>query len=122
MVLAALLVAVGLVTIGCAGNGNQNMTTEDIPKNVMGYIKQKHPDAAPLIRENVSWTRSSGDIKVGYSRYEYTGDGWTLTVGHAITPETIYDVRAEHEDEGIVWVGIIKEGVISEESYSKGEH
>ena len=108
--------------IGCAGNGDQNMEPEDIPKEVMNYIKEKHLDAAPFIKENIFWARSSGDMQVGYSWNIYTGDGWTLTVGHAVTPETIYDVKAEHEDEGIVWVGTIKEGVISEESYSKGEH
>lgn len=98
-------------------NGDQIMA--DILSSLMDYIKQNHPDAAPFIKENMPWTKSSQVIKVGYTRYVYTGDGWTVTIGHPITAEVIYDVRVEYSSERIVWIGTIKDGVITEKSYTR---
>lgn len=85
----------------------------------MDYIKQNHPDAAPLIKENMSWSESSQTTADGYSRFAYTSNDWTVTIGYAITPDVIYDVRAEYKSEEIVWVGKVKSGVITEKSYTK---
>ena len=117
-ILVTVLVGGGLVTLCCDRNGDQTVT-DDILTSVMDYIKQNHLDAAPLIKENMSWTESSQTILDGYSRFAYTSDGWTVTVGYAITPDVIYDVRAEYESEGIVWVGKVKSGIITEKSYTK---
>lgn len=92
---------------------------EDIPDSVMDYIKQNHPDAAPFIEEDISWTKSSQDITVGHSRYVYTGGCWTLKIGHSITAEVIYGIEAECSEAGILWVGTIKGGTITEEGYTK---
>jgi hypothetical protein len=85
----------------------------------MDYIKENHPNAAPFIRDNMSWTKSSQVIKVGYSRYVYTVDGWAITIGHAATAKVVYEVKAECAQEGIVWVGTIKDDIITEKSYTK---
>jgi len=98
-------------------NGDQIMV--DMLNSVMGYIKQNHPDATPFIRETMSWTRSSQVISVGHTQYVYTSDGWTVTIGHAVTAEVIYGIRAEYNNERIVWVGMNKAGVITEKSYTK---
>lgn len=92
---------------------------DQILNSVMDYIKQNHPDAAAFIKENMPWTKSSQVIKVGYTRYAYTGDGWTVTIGHAITAEVIYEVTAEYNDERIIWVGTVKDSAITEKSYTK---
>ena len=99
-------------------NGDQIMA--DMLSSLMDYIKQNHPDAAPFINEDMSWTKSSQVIKVGHTRYAYTGDGWTVTIGHTITAEVIYDIRAEYTSERIVWLGMIKNGAVTETSYTKG--
>jgi len=98
-------------------NGDQIMA--DMLSSLMDYIKQNHTDAAPFIKDNMSWTKSSQVAKVGYTRYVYTGDAWTVTIGHAVTAEVIYDIRAEYSNEKIVWLGTIKDGVINEESYTR---
>ena len=117
-ILLTLLVGGGLVTLCCAKNGEQ-IIPDDIPDSVMDYIKQNHLDAAPFIKEDMSWTKSSPVILDGYSRDFFTGDGWKVTVGHAVTAEVIYEVRTEHNGERIVWVGTVKDGTITEESYTK---
>lgn len=85
-------------------------------ETIMDYIKHNHPDAAVLAEEEMSWTKSDMDIRPGYSRYVYTSDDWTVTIGYAMTLERAYDVRAEYT-ERIVWTGTIKDDVVSEESY-----
>jgi uncharacterized metal-binding protein len=92
---------------------------DQILSSVMDYIKENHPNAAPFIRDNMSWTKSSQVIKVGYSRYVYTVDGWAITIGHAATAKVVYEVKAECAQEGIVWVGTIKDDIITEKSYTK---
>lgn len=86
--------------------------------NVMDYIKQNHPHAAAFINQDISWTKTSQTITVGHTQNVYAGDGWTVTVGHSITAELLYEVRAEYSDEAIVWIGTIKDGVITERSYT----
>ena len=93
-------------------------TVMDILKNTMIFIKAHHPDAAALINDNISFTLSTGDRQnQGYTRVICSGGGWTVSIGHAITPDNIYDIRAEYVKGQIVWVGSSKNGQIREESY-----
>lgn len=117
-ILVTVLVGGGLATFCCARNRDQTVM-DNILTSVMDYIKQNHLDVAPLIKENMSWTESSQTILDGYSRFAYTSNGWTVTIGYTITPDVIYDVRAECKSEGIVWVGKVKSGAITEKSYTK---
>jgi hypothetical protein len=99
-------------------NGDGTMT-EQMLNNVMTYIREKHPDAAPFIRDKVSWSNISTDKRIGYTRSTYTCDSWTVTIGHAATAEVRYEVRAEYKNEMIVWTGTIKDSTITEEGYTK---
>lgn len=117
-IVLALLFGTGLVAVCCAGNEGQTVTGDMLTK-VMDYIKQNHQDAAPFIKENISWSARTEVMSDGYSRDAFTGDGWKVTIGHAIIPEVIYEVRAEHNDGGIVWVGTVKDGAVTEKSYTK---
>lgn len=99
-------------------NGGVTMT-EQMLNNVMTYIKDKHPDAAPFIRDKIQWTNTSTDKRIGYTRSTYTGESWTVTIGHAATAEVRYEVRAEYKNEMIVWMGTIKDSTITEEGYIK---
>lgn len=98
-------------------SGEQNMG--NMLNKVMDYIRQNHLDAAPFIKENVTWAESGLPKRMGYTGYTYTGGGWIVTIGHAITAEILYDVRAEYSAEGIVWVGMVKDDVVAEESYTR---
>jgi hypothetical protein len=86
--------------------------------SVMDYIKANHADAAPFIKEGMKWTETVPAKRPGYTGVTYSASGWTVAIGHAVTAEIIYDVRAEYRGGKIVWVGIIKEGGITEESYT----
>ena len=120
-----LIIAVLLGVSSCAqSNINQNANTdetmaEEMLNSVMNYIKTNHPDAAPFIKEKMSWTQSSSVKRVGYTSFTYSGDGWTVTIGHAVTAEVIYEIRAEYTEEGIVWVGTIQDNSVTENSYVK---
>jgi hypothetical protein len=52
---------------------------------------------------------------LGYSTQMYTGDGWNVTVSHAVVPRPIYDVEARYSGEtAIHWWGIVdQEGIVS---------
>ena len=118
-IMGALLVITSCSTPAAPPTNGDNPMTEQMLNNVMSYIKDKHRDAAPFIRDSISWTRSNTDKRIGYTRSTYTGESWTVTIGHAITPEMTYEVRAEYKNEVIVWAGIIKDNTITEVSYSK---
>lgn len=98
--------------------GKGEVFASDMLDTIMDYIKRNHPDGGAFIKEGMSWTRSSVDIRVGYTRYVYTANGWTVTIGYAITLERVYEARAEY-NERIVWTGTIKDGAISQRSYVK---
>lgn len=100
-------------TIGAEPVSNEKLSL------VIEYIKQKHPDAAPFIREGLSWAKSKAERRIGYTRSVYTADGWTIAIGHAATAEIIYEVIAEYDKEKIVWKGTIKNDIITEESYMR---
>jgi hypothetical protein len=117
-IVLAFLFGTGLMTVCCAGNGEQTVP-KDMPNSVMEYIKQNHPDAAPFIKENIPWTARNEVLSDGYSRDVFTGGGWKVVIGHTITAKVIYGVTAEYSDEGIVWVGAVKDGTITEESYTR---
>ena len=99
-------------------NGSAVMLPTSTLNSVMDYIEQNHPDAAAFINEGISWTRSSQTIRIGHTQNVYNGDGWTVSIGHSATAEPFLDVRAEYNDGAIVWVGMIKESVITESSYT----
>ena len=98
-------------------NGVEPVVLETL-NSVMDYIKQTHPDAAAFIKEDMSWTKTSQTITVGSTQHIYTSDGWTVSISHVIAAEVFYDVRAEYNNEAIVWIGTVKDGVITERGYT----
>ena len=119
----ALIVIAVLPGPSCGGpppetNGDRIVANEML-SSAMDYIKAKHPDAAPFIKENMKWTTGSTAKRPGYTGVTYAGSGWTVNVGHAITAEVIYEIRAEYPGEKIVWAGMIKDNIITEESYAR---
>lgn len=90
--------------------------------SVMNYIKTNHPDAAPFIKEKMSWSESSSTKRIGYTAFTYTGNGWAVTIGHAVTAEVIYEIRAEYDSGKIVWTGTVKDNIITEESYTQNDN
>jgi hypothetical protein len=119
----ALLLVLGFPS--CIGSGTRQepdadkTMADEMLNNVMNYIKANHPDAVPFIKERISWTKSSSVKRVGYTGATYDGDGWTVTIGHAVTAELIYEIRAEYHSGEIVWTGTIKNNTITEESYAR---
>lgn len=93
-----LVVIVGISLLGVCScsepvahetNGDEIMA-DDTVSTIMDYIKQNHPDAAPFIKEGMSWAKTSGPKQMGYTEATYTGDGWTVTIGRAVTAEIVY--------------------------------
>ena len=121
-----LVVIVGISLLGVCScsepvahetNGGEIMA-DDMLSTIMAYIKQNHPDAAPFIKEDMSWAKTSSPKQMGYTEATYTGDGWTVTIGHAVTAEVVYEVRAAYDKEAMVWSGTIKDDVITETNYT----
>lgn len=99
-------------------DGEVVMIPTDILNSIMNYIEENHPDAAAFIEGDISWTKVSTTILFGHTQNVYTGDGWTVGIGHTITVEPFLDISAKYNDGAITWVGIIKENVITESSYT----
>lgn len=121
-----LVVIVGISLLGVCScsepvadetNGGEIMA-DDMLSTVMAYIKQNHPDATPFINESIYWAKTSGPKQMGYTEATYSGDGWSVTIGHAVTAEVVYEVRAAYDKEGIVWSGTIEDDVITETNYT----
>jgi hypothetical protein len=129
--LVAILSLASSILVACLGNiacsstqapTEKEQTTMDILKNAIGYIKTKHPDAAVFMNDNISFAESSSEKhQQGYTGITYTGGGWIIIIGHAITPETVYEIRAEYNNGNITWIGVSKNGQIKEDSYTKSK-
>jgi hypothetical protein len=122
--LAATLLApltLGLACSAASSAAPQDQPELDIISNAMAYIREHHPDAAPYIPDNIDFKQSdTGDKrKIGYSRALYSGSGWTVSVGHAVTAVIIYEISADYSNNKIIWNGTSKNGDISEDSYKK---
>lgn len=115
VVVAAVLPA---CSIPVSGDAESEKMIDTVINTVMAYIKGNHPDAAPYIKADIHWSRIEMSRKPGYSGYSFKGDGWMVKIGHPIVADDIYDIRAEYEAAGITWVGLYKNGAITEESYS----
>ena len=101
-------------------NGAAVLIPVDMLTSVVSYVKQHHCDAAAFIGQDISRTRTGHTVLPGHTENVYGGYGWAVSVGRPIVPEMFYDVRAEHKVQGIVWVGKVENGVITETSYAAG--
>lgn len=116
----ALVVIVGIGLLGfcsCAKPAASE-PNEAMVDSVMEYIKQNHPDAAPFIKDTTSWTPVNPVMKYGYSEITYTGDGWSVTIGHTASPDEEFGVTAAYNGEEVVWTGTVKV-LVTETSYTK---
>ena len=92
----------------------------EILKLVVEFIKEHHPAAGALIIDYTKFVMSSeGKRLEGFSRVVFTGDNWNISIGHAVTPLTIYSVRADYNNGEIVWTGKIINEQVEENSYAK---
>ena len=91
---------------------------DELLTKVMAYIKQNHPDTPDLIPEGMSWTQVSKIKKIGYTRYLYQGNDWTVSIGLATTAESLYDVKAESSTAGITWTGTVQDSTITRIEYT----
>ena len=92
----------------------------DILKLVIQFLTQKHPELGALLPGYDTFTRhSQGAHLEGYSRAVFSGGGWEISIGHAVTPRTVYRVTADYNKDEIVWKGQIVNGQVEEKSYDK---
>ena len=102
-----------------ADNGSQDtVMLDELLTRVMAHIKQHHPDTAHLIPPDISWTQVSRTKKIGYTRYVYQGNDWTVSIGLAATAEPLYEFKAEHNSTGITWIGTVEDSNITEIDYT----
>ncbi len=116
-----LLIGAGMSCSGTSPSTSGDQVTMDILNSSMSYIKANHPNAAPYIPNNISFSLSGStgkDIE-GYSGVTYKGGGWVVSIGHAIVPNYVWGIKADFDNGKIVWIGSSKNGQITEESYTK---
>jgi len=125
LVNVSILIAM-TVSLSCAGaapSAAGDEVTVQILNNTMSYIKANHTDAAAFIPAGITFTPAGGTGKdmEGYSGVTYRGGGWTVSIGHAVVPHYVWDIRADYENGKIVWTGTSSDGQITEESYIKSD-
>lgn len=120
------ILSASLAGMSCAGappSTAGDQVTMEILKSTMSYIKANHPDAAPFITADISFTISGGTAKdiEGYNGVTYTGGGWVISMGHPIVPNYAWEIKADYDNGKIVWIGTSRNGRITEESYTKSK-
>lgn len=106
---------------------NYTMTEKekDIKDVVMRYLVERHPEVSEHVGDldNMTWKRTGSKLLQGYSEFNYTSDGWKLTIGYAITApqHKTHEILLENTEEGIKWLGVIEEDTITEKSYQKNK-
>ena len=101
-------------------NSDESQRVANLVNNqVMSYIKQKHPDAAPYIKDDIKWLLSAREQKYGNTGYTFNGDGWILSINMPVTAEEIYSIRADYNSQNISWFGVLNGNRdIIEETYT----
>ena len=96
------------------------VTTMEILKMVVEFIKEHHPEAGALIIDYTKFIlNSDGKRLQGYTSAVFIGDNWNISIGHAVTPLTIYRVRAMYNNGEIVWTGQVINRQVEEKGYDK---
>jgi hypothetical protein len=91
---------------------------KEILKTVLDFIKENHPDAVVfLVDEGCFKAHSGGKSVLGYRKNLYSGGGWNINIGHPVTPEMVYNVKAVYNDDEIKWSGRILNGKVEELIY-----
>lgn len=125
IMLAGIIIAMFTAGAACSRvpvTADRDPLSMEILTSAMSYIKQHHSDAVAYIKADVIFTQLPADKrKPGYSGVTYTGGGWNISIGHAITPEDIYDITADYGGGKIIWIGRSQNNTIAEDSYKKLE-
>jgi hypothetical protein len=92
----------------------------EILKLVIAFIKEYHPEAGLLIKDDTAFTKIPKKEKLhGYTRINYTGDKWKISIGHPITQKIIYQIKADWNNGQIIWSGRVIDGLVEEVSYDR---
>lgn len=121
--LAAILlmpIMLGMACSAASSDAPGDQAKINAVNSAMSYIKTHHADAAAVIPNNITFTMAvaTDEQRIGYSRSIYSGAGWTVTIGSPVTLEVIYEINADYSDGRIKWEGTVKNGVVTEVSYS----
>jgi hypothetical protein len=121
-VLAAL--SIGVLVASCVsgpGAPDETATARDILVSAFAYAKAHHPELATYVTDNITFTLSSrtGKQRLGYTEVTYTGGPWMIRMGHPVVPDFSWDINADYNNGQIVWIGLSKNGQITEQSYVK---
>jgi hypothetical protein len=91
---------------------------KDIRTLVMIYLKENYTELDSLIDDpdNMEWLLVSSNVLEGYSQFTYSNNGWNITIGHTISPQSkdIYEVIVIHKTEDIKWIGLVDNGQVKE--------
>jgi hypothetical protein len=91
----------------------------DLPQQTLAFIKSNHPESRLAISDNiVLFLKPGSSHLMGYSAATYIGNSWVILIGHAITPQMIYEIKADFDDGKIAWTGIFRNGQFEEYSYN----
>ena len=82
---------------------------------VIQYLNEKYPEAESLAMDS-EWSVANltPEGLLGYSTMEYSGDGWTITVGYPVVWKPTYEVEVVNTS-GFQWVGTVDQsGAVTE--------
>jgi hypothetical protein len=113
MIILCVIIS-GIIISGYNNPSSNNLENiEEFLDLIMEYISENHPEVSVYIKDDMSWEKIDETINIGYAEYNYSSEGWNVTIGHASTEEKFYDLRAEYEDK-VIWKGTLKDGEINE--------
>ena len=91
------------------------LAPEDAVDIVIQYLNEIYPEADTLAMD-AEWSVANltPEGLLGYSTMEYSGDGWTITVGYPVVWKPTYEVEVTHTS-GFNWAGIVdQDGTVTE--------
>ena len=90
----------------------------DILKLVFDFIKSHHPEAGVFIGDYSEFVEKPGNKHIyGYASTVLNGYNWEINIGHAVTPQPMYRIKAAYDNGTIIWNGRIVDGQVEETSY-----
>lgn len=77
---------------------------------------ETRPEVTPYLDLETQWNKTGQDLVDEYTLVNFTKSHWNATIICKTTPDLAYQVNMEHR-EGIIWVGTVKEGRVTEKEY-----
>jgi len=115
----SLLLIIPLVSVATV-SGDNGANWNDIYaliNSAMDYIMKNHPDAPSAVRDGSSWSLVTAPSKDCNGGYKYKSSGWAVVICCLDAATETYNITATYEGSGLMWIGAVKKGKVTEISY-----